>query len=47
MKKGFYTALGTPFDKEGNFLAESMTRHIETADRCGSVRSSCDGFYGK
>lgn len=29
MKKGFYTALGTPLDKEGNFLAESMTRQIE------------------
>ena len=29
MKKGFYTALGTPFDKEGNFLAESMTCQIE------------------
>lgn len=29
MNKGFYTALGTPFDAEGNFLADSMRRQIE------------------
>lgn len=29
MNKGFYTALGTPFDKDFNVLADSMTQQIE------------------
>lgn len=29
MNKGFYTALGTPFDAEGSFLADSMCCQIE------------------
>jgi 4-hydroxy-tetrahydrodipicolinate synthase len=29
MKKGFYTALGTPIDLQGNFNPESMSRQIE------------------
>ncbi|MDO8686574.1 MAG: dihydrodipicolinate synthase family protein [Clostridiales bacterium] len=29
MNSGFYTALGTPFDENGNFIAESFTKHIE------------------
>ena len=29
MKKGFYTALGTPIDLQGNFNPESMARQIE------------------
>ena len=29
MNKGFYTALGTPLDKQGNFCPESMARQIE------------------
>ena len=29
MNKGFYTALGTPLDEQGNFCPESMTRQIE------------------
>ena len=29
MNKGFYTALGTPLDSQGNFCPESMTRQIE------------------
>jgi 4-hydroxy-tetrahydrodipicolinate synthase len=29
MKKGFYTALGTPLDLQGNFCPESMARQIE------------------
>lgn len=28
MNKGFYTALGTPLDRDGNFMADSMTRQI-------------------
>lgn len=29
MNKGFYTALGTPLDEQGNFCPESMARQIE------------------
>ena len=29
MEKGFYTALGTPLDRSGNFLPDSMARQIE------------------
>ena len=29
MNKGFYTALGTPLDDQGNFCQESMARQIE------------------
>ena len=36
MNKGFYTALGTPFDAEGNFLADSMTRQIEQQIEAGA-----------
>ena len=28
-RKGFYTALGTPLDKSGNFMAESMATQID------------------
>lgn len=36
MEKGFYTALGTPFDAEGNFLADSMSRQIEQQIEAGA-----------
>lgn len=29
MKKGFYTALGTPLDENGNFVPGSMAQQIE------------------
>ena len=35
MNKGFYTALGTPIDKDGNFLADSMARQIEQQIEAG------------
>ena len=28
LKKGFYTALGTPLDKDGNVIAESLVKEI-------------------
>lgn len=28
LKKGFYTALGTPLDKDGNLVDESLKKHI-------------------
>lgn len=36
MKKGFYTALGTPLDSSGNFCADSMTRQIEQQIEAGA-----------
>lgn len=36
MEKGFYTALGTPFDANGNFLADSMARQIEQQIEAGA-----------
>ena len=35
MNKGFYTALGTPIDQEGNFNAASMTRQIRQQIEAG------------
>ncbi|MBE5869186.1 MAG: dihydrodipicolinate synthase family protein [Lachnospiraceae bacterium] len=35
MKKGFYTALGTPLDENGNFLPESMAHQIELQIQAG------------
>ena len=35
MNKGFYTALGTPIDLEGNFNAASMTRQIRQQIEAG------------
>lgn len=36
MKKGFYTALGTPLDVNGGFCAESMTRQVEQQIEAGA-----------
>ncbi len=36
MKRGFYTALGTPFDKDGSVLTESLSRHIESQINAGA-----------
>lgn len=36
MEKGFYTALGTPLDENGNFLADSMTNQIRQQIECGA-----------
>ena len=36
MEKGFYTALGTPFDAEGHFLADSMARQIDQQIEAGA-----------
>ena len=29
LKKGFYTALGTPVDNDGNIVAESLKKEID------------------
>lgn len=36
LKKGFYTALGTPLDEEGNLVAESLKLHIEQQIEAGA-----------
>ena len=36
MKKGFYTALGTPLDENGNFCPESMTKQIRQQIEAGA-----------
>jgi 4-hydroxy-tetrahydrodipicolinate synthase len=36
LEKGFYTALGTPLDENGNLVAESLKRHIEQQIEAGA-----------
>ena len=36
MNKGFYTALGTPLDQNGDFCADSMARQIEQQIEAGA-----------
>lgn len=36
MKKGFYTALGTPFDSDGSVLTDSLADHIENQIAAGA-----------
>lgn len=36
LKKGFYTALGTPLDAEGNLVAASLEKHIEQQIEAGA-----------
>ena len=35
MEKGFYTALGTPLDENGNFIPGSMAQQIEQQIEAG------------
>ena len=39
LKKGFYTALGTPLDEEGNLVAASLEKHIE-----GQIEAGASGL---
>ena len=36
LKKGFYCALGTPFDKAGNIILTSLKKHIESQISTGA-----------
>ncbi len=36
LKKGFYTALGTPLDKDGNIVAESLAKEINMQIEAGA-----------
>ena len=47
MKKGFYTALGTPIDLQGNFNPESMSRQIEQQIEAGASGLLVMGSMGQ
>ncbi len=36
LKKGFYTALGTPLDEKGNLIPSSLEKHIEQQIQAGA-----------
>ena len=46
IEKGFIPALGTPLDKEGNFLAESYKKHIDDQIKAGASALLCMGTMG-
>lgn len=45
-KKGFYCALGTPLDKDGNLMVESFKAQIENMIEAGSAGLLCMGSMG-
>ncbi len=47
MNKGFYTALGTPLDKDGNFCPESMALQIEQQIDAGASGLLVMGSMGQ
>lgn len=47
MNKGFYTALGTPLDREGNFCADSMALQIEQQIEAGASGLLVMGSMGQ
>ena len=44
--KGFYCALGTPLDKDGNLMVESFKKQIENMINAGSAGLLCMGSMG-
>lgn len=47
MKPGFVPALGTPLDKDGNLVVESMIKHVNQMIDAGAVGLLCMGSMGK
>ncbi len=47
MKPGFVPALGTPLDKDGNLVADSLRKHIDDQIKAGAVGLLCMGSMGK
>ena len=45
-KKGFYCALGTPLDKDGNLMVESFKKQIENMIDAGCAGLLCMGSMG-
>ncbi len=46
MKPGFIPALGTPLDRDGNVVAESLKKHIDDQIDAGAVGLLCMGSMG-
>ena len=46
LKKGFYPALGTPVDKDGNVLEDSYRKQIELMINAGASGALCMGSMG-
>lgn len=46
MRPGFVPALGTPLDKDGNLVAESLKKHINDQIDAGAVGLLCMGSMG-
>lgn len=46
LKPGFVPALGTPLDREGNLVAESLRKHIDDQINAGAVGVLCMGSMG-
>ena len=46
MKPGFVPALGTPLDKDGNVVADSLKKHINDQIEAGAVGLLCMGSMG-
>ena len=47
LQNGFYTALGTPLDKNGNLVAESLEKHINQQIEAGAAGLLLMGSMGK
>ena len=47
MTEGFLTALGTPLDKHGNYMAASMAAHVESQLAAGAAGLLCMGSMGQ
>ncbi len=45
-KKGFYPALGTPLDKDGNLVEESYVKQIDLMIEAGASGALCMGSMG-
>jgi len=46
LKKGFYPALGTPLDKDGNLMVDSYKKQIELMIEAGCAGALCMGSMG-
>lgn len=46
LKNGFYTALGTPLDENGNLVADSLKKHIEQQIEAGAAGLLLMGSMG-
>lgn len=47
LQNGFYTALGTPLDKSGNLISESLEKHVNQQIEAGAAGLLLMGSMGK